>query len=142
MASRLSHISWAGQSWPTCIFCDAEIFEKMILAVYVSLKSQFSVPVRSCMGSGLLVSPYIYPETPHSLNVRFMSAFHTAQFVSLRGSNIRVIVTLLLAGMRLIDNVDGTALPDVGLSVDMPPLAPPSVLAMLALFDMFTVNRG
>jgi len=53
-----------------------------------------------------------------------------------------VIITLSLAGMHLIDDVDGTALPDVGLSVDMPPLAPPSVLATLALFDMFMVNRG
>src|SRR5216683_2039732 len=109
MASRLSHISWAGQSWPTCIFCDAEIFEKMILAAYVSLKSQFSAPVGLCTGSGLLVSPYIYPETLHSLNVRFMSAFHTAQFVSLRGSDVQVIVTLSLAGTHLIDDVYGTA---------------------------------
>ncbi len=114
----------------------------MILAAYVSLKSQFSAPVGLCTGSGLLVSPYIYPETLHSLNVRFMSAFHTAQFVSLRGSDVQVIVTLSLAGTHLIDDVYGTALLDVGLSVDVPPLAPPSVLATLALFDMFTANRG
>jgi len=94
------------------------------------------------MGSGLLVSPYIYPKTLHSLNVCFMSAFHTTQFVSFRGSNVQVIITLSLAGMRLIDDVDRTTLLDVGLSVDMPPLTPPSVLATLALFNMFTVNRG
>ena len=71
-----------------------------------------------------------------------MLAFHTAQFVSFRGSAIRVIVTLSLVETHEIDVVNGTALPDGALSVVKPPLAPPQVLVTLALFDMFLVNRG
>jgi hypothetical protein len=54
-----------------------------------------------------------------------MSAFHTAQFVSFRGSAVRVIVTLSLAGTHEIDDVDGTALSGTALSEVEPPLAPP-----------------
>jgi len=71
-----------------------------------------------------------------------MSAFYTAQFVSFRESAIQVIVTLSLAGMHEIDDVDETALPDGALSVVEPPLALPPVLVILALFDMVLVNRG
>ena len=67
----------------------------------------------------------MYPATPQSLNVWRMSAFHTAQFVSFRGSAVRVIVTLSLAGTREIDDVDGTALSGTALSEVEPPLAPP-----------------
>jgi hypothetical protein len=84
----------------------------------------------------------MYSATPQSLNVQHMLAFHTAQFISFRGSAVRVIVTLSLVGTCEIDDVDETALPDGALSVVKPPLAPPPVLITLALFDMVLVNRG
>ena len=67
----------------------------------------------------------MYSATPQSLNVQHMLAFHTAQFISFRGSAVRVIVTLSLVGTCEIDDVDGTTLSGTALSEVEPPLAPP-----------------